>query len=210
MYVSRHISRLIQYRQILVKFDELGLKTVFSYNIGKEAGVTAEQVRKDFSRFGIKGNKKGGYGVNVLLFTINEIFRKDKLQKVVLVGLGHIGRALINYKGFRKNMIQIVAAFDIDPAKYRKKYDIQVYPLEMMNRVITDLGIRTAVVTVPERAAQEVVNQLVDAGVIGILNFTPVVLKVPGNVIISNIRIGNALETLIYEINKAEAGKSAH
>jgi len=207
MYVSRHISRLIQYRQILVKFEELGLKTVFSYNIGREAGVTAAQVRKDFSRFGIKGNKKGGYEVNVLLITINEIFRKDKLQKVVLVGLGHIGRALINYKGFQRNMIQIVAAFDIDPAKYRKKYDIQVYPLEMLNRVVTDLGIRTAVVTVPERAAQEVVNQLVDAGVIGILNFTPAVLKVPGNVIISNIRIGNALETLIYEINKTEAGK---
>jgi len=210
VYVSRHISRLILYRQILVKFDELGIKTVFSYNIGRETGVTAVQVRKDFSRFGIKGNKKGGYEVNVLLFTINEIFRKDKLQKVVLVGLGHIGRALINYKGFRKNMIQIVAAFDIDPAKYRKKYDIQVYPLEMLKRVVTDLGIKTAVVTVPERAAQEVVNQLVDAGIIGILNFTPVVLKVPENVIISNVRIGNALETLIYEINRTEAGKSDH
>jgi len=210
VYVSRHISRLILYRQILVKFDELGLTTVFSYNIGRETGVTAVQVRKDFSRFGIKGNKKGGYEVNVLLFTINEIFRKDKLQKVVLVGLGHIGRALINYKGFRKNMIQIVAAFDIDPAKYRKKYDIQVYPLEMLKRVVTDLGIKTAVVTVPERAAQEVVNQLVDAGIIGILNFTPVVLKVPENVIISNVRIGNALETLIYEINRTEAGKSDH
>ena len=207
MYVSRHISRLIQYRQILVKFSELGLKTVFSYNIGREANVTAAQVRKDFSYFGIRGNKKGGYEVNVLLFTINEIFRKDKLQKVVLVGLGHIGRALINYKGFQRNMIQIVAAFDIDPAKYRKKYEIQVYPLEMLNRVVTDLGIRAAVVTVPERAAQEVVNQLVDAGVIGILNFTPAILKVPENVIISNIRIGNALETLIYEINKTEAGK---
>ena len=205
MTVSRHISRLIQYRQILTKLDELGLNTVFSYNIGKEAGVTAEQVRKDFSRFGIRGNKKGGYHVKELLFTINEIFRKDSLQRVVLVGLGHIGSALINYRGFSKNMIQIVAAFDIDPKKYKRKFPIRTYSTDMLERVVNDLGIRIAILAVPERAAQEAANQLVDAGIGGILNFTPAVLKVPARVLISNIRIGNALETLIYEINTQEA-----
>jgi redox-sensing transcriptional repressor len=199
MAISSNISRLLQYRQILINLNELGFETVFSYSLGKEAGVSAEQVRKDFSQFGIKGNKKGGYNINELLFTINGIFRKDELQKVILVGLGNIGNAMIQYKGFRKNMIQIVAAFDIDPAKYKRKYELPVYPLESLQEVVNDLGVRTAILAVPEREAQQVTTQLVQTGITGILNFTPAVLKVPQHVMVSNIRIGNALETLIYQ-----------
>jgi len=101
--------------------QELGFETVYSYNLGRETVVSPEQVRKGFSQFGIKGNKKGGYNINELLITIREIFRKDELQKVIVVGTGNIGNAVLQYKGFQKNMIELVAAFDIDPAKYRKK-----------------------------------------------------------------------------------------
>ena len=198
MSTGSNISRLLQYRQVLINLNELGFETVFSYSLGKEAGVSAEQVRKDFSQFGIKGKKKGGYNINELIFTINEIFRKDEIQKVILVGLGNIGNAMIQYKGFRKNMIQIVAAFDIDPAKYKRKYEIPVYPLESLQDVVDEMGIKIAILAVPEREAQQVVTLLVQTGIIGILNFTPAVLKVPSHVMTSNIRIGNALETLIY------------
>jgi redox-sensing transcriptional repressor len=206
MSISNNISRLLQYRQVLINLSELGFETVFSYSLGKEAGVSAEKVRKDFSQFGIKGNKKGGYNINELLFTINGIFRKDELQKVILVGLGNIGNAMLQYKAFRKNMIQIVAAFDIDPAKYKKKYELPVYPLENLQEVSGNLNVRTAILAIPEREAQQVTIQLVQAGITGILNFTPAVLKVPQNVMVSNIRIGNELEKLIYHSYFREKG----
>ena len=91
MAISKNINRLLGYRSLLVKMQDLGFETVYSYNLGKEAGVSPEQVRKDFSQFGIKGKKKGGYNVIELLFTINNIFRNDELQNVILVGLGNIG-----------------------------------------------------------------------------------------------------------------------
>lgn len=207
MSTDNNINRLLQYRQVLIHLNELGFETVFSYSLGKEAGVSAEQVRKDFSQFGIKGKKKGGYNINELIFTINEIFRKDEMQKVILAGLGNIGNAMIQYKGFRKNMIQIVAAFDIDPAKYKHKYDIPVYPLESLQEVVNEIGVKIAILAVPEREAQQVTTLLVQTGIIGILNFTPAILKAPSHVLIRNIRISNELETLIYHTCFREEGE---
>jgi redox-sensing transcriptional repressor len=195
---SKNINRLLLYRLVLVRLKELGFGTIYSYNLGREAGVTAEQVRKDFSKFGIKGNRKGGYNIDELLGKINDIFHKDKLKKVILVGYGNIGAALINYKGFYRNMIMIVAAFDVDPSKYKKKTVVPVYPMVKLEEVITSLEVKTAILSVPGQVAQEVCSQLVNAGIIGILNFSPAILKAPSHVLIHNIQIGNALESLIY------------
>ena len=180
------------------RLRDLGFDTVFSYGLGKEAGVSPEQVRKDFSKFGIKGNRKGGYNIHELLDTISNIFHKNKLQKVILVGLGNIGTALIQYKGFEKNMIKIAAAFDIDPVKYKKKIEIPVCQMEQLNETLKSLKVKTAIIAVPQQAAQEVCAQLVEAGIIGILNFSPTILKVPDYVYVYNIQIGNALESVIY------------
>lgn len=178
--------------------QELGFETVYSYNLGRETVVSPEQVRKDFSQFGIKGNKKGGYNINELLITIREIFRKDELQKVIVVGTGNIGNAVLQYKGFQKNMIELVAAFDIDPAKYRKKLPVPVYSLDKMQKVVSDLNVKTAILSVPEQVAQDVANLLIESGITGILSFAPTVLKVPPHITINNICIGQELESLIY------------
>ncbi len=199
MFVSRNITRLLRYRNSLKRMQELGFETVYSYNLGKETGVSPEQVRKDFSQFGIKGKKKGGYNINELLFTISDIFRKDELQKVIVVGTGNLGNAVLQYKGFLKNMIQIVAAFDIDPAKYKKKQTIPVYPLEKLPKICQELYIKTAILTVPESVAQEVANIMIKAGIKGILSFAPVVLKVPPHITIKTICIVHELESLIYQ-----------
>ena len=195
---GRNIKRLLRYRNSLRKMQELGFETVYSYNLGRETAVSPEQVRKDFSQFGIKGNKKGGYNINELLVTISDIFRKDELQKVIVVGAGNIGNAILQYKGFQKYMIQVVAAFDIDPAKTRKKQSIPVYPLDRLPKVCREFGIKTAIVTVPERVAQDVANLLIEAGIKGILNFAPTILKVPSHITVNNICIGHELESLIY------------
>ena len=198
MVINKNITRLLRYRNSLRRMQELGFETVYSYNLGRETGVSPEQVRKDFSQFGIKGNKKGGYNINELLVTIREIFRKDKLQKVIVVGVGNIGNAVLQYKGFQKNMIEIVAAFDIDPTKYKKKLAVPVYSLDKLPRIVKQLDVKTAILTVPESVAQDVTNLLIESGILGILCFAPTVLKVPPHITINNICIGHALESLIY------------
>lgn len=202
MVVGKNIIRLLRYRMDLIRMQELGVDTTYSYNLARDIGVTPEQVRKDFSQFGIKGKRKGGYNINELLFTINGIFRKDELQRVILVGLGNIGNAVMKYRGFGRIMIQIVAGFDIDPAKYKKKYPIPVYSLEKLEEVIKDMGIMTAVLAVPASVTQEVSNRLVAAGIKGILCFAPVHLKVPPHVTINTICISHELEYLIYKTLK--------
>jgi redox-sensing transcriptional repressor len=199
MIISKNITRLLRYRSVLLKMQELGFETIYSYSLGREAGVSPEQVRKDFSQFGIKGKKKGGYKIIELIFTINNIFRKDELQHVILVGMGNIGNAMLQYRGFKHRAIQIVAAFDIDPAKYKKKYPIPVYPMDQLGSVVTDLDVKTAIVAVPERAAQEVCDLLVNAGILGILSFAPILLKAPSHITINNISISHELESLIYQ-----------
>ncbi len=199
MNIGKNIIRLLRYRMVLIKMQDLGIDTTYSYNIGQEIGVTPEQVRKDFSKSGIKGKRKGGYNVNELLFTINDIFRKNEVQHIILVGLGNIGNAMRQYRGFRKIMIQIVAGYDIDPVKYKKKYSIPVYPMEKMEEVVQELGISTAVMAVPVQVAQEVCNQLVGSGIKGILCFAPVHLKIPSHVTINTICISHELEYLLYK-----------
>ena len=199
MAINKNVSRLLRYRSLLLKMQDLGFETIYSYNLGKEAGVSPEQVRKDFSQFGIKGKKKGGYNVIELLFTINNIFRKDELQNVILVGQGNIGNAMLQYRGFKNRMIKIVASFDIDPSKYRKKCPVPCYPMEELGSVVADLGVKTAIVAVPDRAVQEVCNQLIEVGILGILSFAPTIIKAPPHITINNISISHELELLIYQ-----------
>lgn len=198
MGVNKNITRLLRYRNSLRKMQELGFEIVYSYNLGRETGVSPEQVRKDFSQFGIKGKKKGGYNINELLITIRGIFRKDELQKVIVVGTGNIGKAVLQYKGFQKNMIEIVAAFDIDPTKFKKKLTVPVYSLDKLQKIVGELEVKTAILTVPEQVAQNACNLLIESGITGILNFAPVVLKVPSHITITNMCIGHELESLIY------------
>jgi redox-sensing transcriptional repressor len=199
MVLRKNVSRLLRYRSLLLKMQDLGFETVYSYNLGKEAGVSPEQVRKDFSQFGIKGKKKGGYNINELLFTINNIFRKDEVQHVILVGLGNIGTAIQQYRGFKHRMIHIVATFDIDPSKTRNKCRIPCHPMEDLEFVVRDHAVKTAIVAVPERAVKEVCDQLINVGIVGILSFSPTVIKSPPGVIIHNISISHELESLIYQ-----------
>jgi redox-sensing transcriptional repressor len=117
MINKKCILRLLRYKNALHRFDGLGFVKIFSDNLADAVGVTASQVRKDFSLFGISGNKRGGYQIDALLEKLNGLMGKNETQKVVIVGGGHIGTALMKYKGFEKEGIKIVACFDIDPTK---------------------------------------------------------------------------------------------
>src|SRR4030042_5202383 len=121
------IIRLSKYKNSLKKLKSFGFKKVFSDNIADSIGVTPSQVRKDFSVFGIPGNKKGGYTVDELIEELNKILGKNEINKIIVAGAGNLGTALIKYEIFRKEGIQIVAGFDIDPERIDENSSIPIY-----------------------------------------------------------------------------------
>lgn len=200
--IRNDLKRLFTYRICLIGFKRKGFERIFSYNLGEEAGVSADQVRKDFSVFKIKGNKKSGYNINELLKAIDDIFKYRHNQYVILVGMGNVGRALIQYKRFMLRKMVIVASFDIDPSKQSKRFGIPVLPMDMMSEIINRFHVKVAILAVPEISAQDAADRLVENGIVGILNFAPVILKVPDNVIVNNINLCDELESVIYYTQK--------
>lgn len=201
------IIRLSRYKNALYRLQALGFVKVFSDNLADSVGSTASQVRKDFSLFGISGNKKGGYQINALLEKLNSILGKDQLQKVIVIGAGHIGSALMRYRGFEKEGIRIVAGFDIDPAKINRNNTVPVLPLEEVKAYIKSQGIKIAILAVPDIAAQQAADLISAAGIKGILNFAPLGLKNTEGCIINNVNLEIELENLIYFVNVTEKTK---
>ncbi|MEJ5258824.1 MAG: redox-sensing transcriptional repressor Rex [Anaerohalosphaeraceae bacterium] len=195
------IIRLSRYKSALQRLKALGFVKVFSGNLADAAGVTSSQVRKDFSLFGITGNRRGGYSVDELIAKILEILGKNELQRVVLVGAGNIGTALMRYKGFESGGIKIVAAFDIDPEKIHRQSDPPVLPLEEFADFVKQNSIRVGILSVPDVAAHHVSELMIRSGIMGILNFAPIQLRGAERVIINNINLEVELENLIYFVN---------
>ena len=198
------IIRLSRYRNVLMRLRALNFVKVFSENLADAARVTAVQVRKDFSIFGISGNKRGGYLIDELITKISAILGKDKVQKFIVVGIGNIGHALLNYPGFRKNEIELVAGFDIDAKKHNREAEIPILPLEEIVNFARENQIKFGVISVPDFAAQEVLELMLQAGIKGVLNFAPICLREPQNCVIRNINLETELENIIYFANFAE------
>ncbi len=202
MTIQNRINRLLSYKHLLNRFKSLGLVRVFSDNIADPLGVSASLVRKDFGLFGISGSQKGGYGIDDVLEKINEILGSNEVQRVIVVGVGRIGEALMSYNGFHKDGIKIVAGFDIDLKKIRKNGDVPIKPIEEMDEFIRENNISVAIMTVPDIAAQQTLETLKRADIKGILNFTPVKFKSTEEITINNFNIENELVNLIYFVNK--------
>lgn len=198
------ILRLSRYKNALKRLKALGFVKVFSGNLADAAGVTSSQVRKDFSLFGITGNRRGGYKVDELINRIREILGKNEIQKVVIVGVGNIGNALLRYKGFETDGIRVVAGFDIDPSKYQRHAEVPILPLEEFSSFVQENEIKVGILAVPDVAAHHVSEIMIAAGIKGILNFAPIQLRGADDVIISNINLEVELENLIYFVNAAD------
>ena len=180
----------------------MGVEKVFSYTLANETGVTPDQVRKDFSEFGIKGNKRGGYKINELLDIMENLFHRNKDHNIVLIGMGNLGLALSKYSKFVQRNMNIVATFDIDPFKQKIRSDITIYSMSRLKEIIDRFRVKVAILAVPEISAQEVADDLVRHGIKGIVNFAPVLLKVPSDIIINNVNLSDELESVIYYVHK--------
>jgi redox-sensing transcriptional repressor len=193
------IYRLSIYLRCLARLRENGIGMVSSEALAKAAGVKSTQLRKDLACFGTFGTRGLGYDVAELSQKIADELGTSRLQPVILVGAGHLGLALLSYRGFEKEGFEIVAAFDAEPGRKREKEIKQpIYGMDELAPFVKQQNVKMAVLTVPAAAAQEVANRLVQAGITGILNFSPIVLSVPERVMVNNVNLAIELENLSY------------
>jgi len=195
------IYRLSLYLRCLVRLKDNNLRTVSSETLAKVAGVKPTQLRKDLTYLGQFGTRGLGYDVAGLAKMISDELGTTSLQPVILVGVGHLGLALLSYRGFEKEGFELVAAFDIDPDRRREKQIPQpILEMAVLPEFVGQHKIKMAILTVPATVAQEVANLLVECGVMGVLNFAPIVLHVPPQVMVNNVNLAIELENLSYFI----------
>ena len=197
---KKTIYRLSLYLRCLQRLRENEVETVSSEALAKAAGVKSTQLRKDLAYFGQFGTRGLGYNVDMLIGVIDEVLGTTNLQPVVLVGVGNLGKALLRYKGFNKEGFEFVAAFDLDPAKAKVGVEnaIPIHRNDELKKFVRSNGVKLAILAVPAQVAQGVANDLVDAGVQAILNFSPTVLEVPEDVMVNSVDLAVELENLSY------------
>lgn len=194
------IYRLLNYKNLLNRLKGIGFVKVFSDNIADTLEISPSLVRKDFREFGIRGAQKGGYSIESVLQKINQVLGIDKKHKVVIIGAGRIGQALMNFPGFSKDGINIIAVFDTDPDKINEETLVPVFHIKALPEFIKKNGVKLAILAVPENAAMGCLDVLETSGVKGILNFTSMNLK-SSKTVINNVNIGNEIENLIFTIS---------
>src|SRR5215831_7099719 len=197
------VYRLSVYLRCLARLKDKNIQTVSSEALAKVAGVKPTQLRKDLTYFGQFGTRGLGYDVAELSKMISDELGTTRLQPVILVGVGHLGLALISYRGFEKEGFEIVAGFDLEPQRPRDKQVKQpILGMEELPDFVRENKIRMSILTVPAAVAQEVANILVGAGIMGILNFSPIVVDVPEEVMVNNVNLAIELENLSYFIQE--------
>jgi redox-sensing transcriptional repressor len=195
------VYRLSLYYRVLERLNQNRIETVSSDALAKAAGVKPTQLRKDLTYFGQFGTRGLGYKVESLLAKLTGVLRTTRFQPVILVGAGNLGSALLRYDGFAKEGFEIVAAFDSRPECVKTdNCKVPIQPVEQMKEFVREHGIKLAILAVPGVAAQEVTNQLVEAGIQAILNFSPLILQVPADVVVNNVNLAIELENLTYFI----------
>lgn len=195
------VARLSLYLRELQHLVRSGHSTISSSQLGQRLGFSDAQVRKDLAYFGHFGYPGIGYRCPELIEAIRGILGTDRIWTVAMVGVGNLGQALLGYRGFASQGFRVVAAFDADPAKANRKVEgIPVYPLERLTQIVRDEEITLGLIAVPAAAAQGVADQLVEAGVIGILNFAPVTLSLPESVSLVGVDLATELEQLCFSV----------
>jgi redox-sensing transcriptional repressor len=188
------IRRLSRYKTVVKKLKSLGFVKVFSDNLGDSLGISSSLVRKDFATFGITGNKRGGYQVDELLEKLYQILGKNKPQKIIIVGCGKIGTALIDYNNFKQDGIKVIAGFDVAHEVINPEASVPIYDINDLPEFIKAEGIQVGILAVPESAAPSILDMMIAAGIRGVLNFAPIQLKGPDHCVIHNINIRMEIE----------------
>lgn len=195
------VRRLSLYLRFLEDFEEQGMETVSSEELASRGGTTSAQVRKDLSFFGSFGKRGLGYSVAELVRRLREILGLGRTYRVAMIGAGKIGSALVQYRGFRQRGFDIVAIFDADAHKVGRNWNgLAVKDVKELESELRKQAVDIAVIVTPADAAQAVADKVVALGVKAILNFAPIQLMVPDDVVVKTVNLALELETLSYAL----------
>lgn len=199
------VRRLSAYLRFLEDFEHRGLSTISSEELARRGGTTSAQVRKDLSFFGSFGKRGLGYSVPELAGRLREILGLGRDWRVVIVGAGKIGAALVQYRGFRSRGFNILAAYDNNPTKIGHKLEgIPVRDIEQLERDVQREHPDIVVLTVPAEQAQSMLDRVVKAGIKAILNFAPTQLQAPADVTVKTVNMAMELEGLSFALTNRD------
>ena len=199
-------KRLPLYYRYLKYLFSSGKKKVSSADLREAVKIDSATIRRDFSYFGALGKRGYGYDVEDLMNFFSKQLNQEQLTNVALVGIGHLGRALLNYNFQGQNSIRISAGFDIDEEIVNTIYQgVPIYHRDELKEQIRAQQFEVAIIAVPGPGAQEIADDLAEAGVKGIMNFTPLRLSVPESVRILNVDLSNELQSLIYFVQYSDS-----
>lgn len=197
------IRRLPIYVRTLQSLLDQEQPSVSSEELARMIDVTAAQIRRDLSYFGKFGKQGKGYDVAYLCDTIERILKLDRTWGMVLCGMGKLGHAIANYRGFRRSSFNITGLFDTDPTAVGQVVnDIPIRPMTDLVETIREGRIRVGIIATPRKNAQETADLLVAGGVEAILNYAPVILRVPPHVTVREIDPVSALQSMTYYISE--------
>ncbi|RIM15307.1 redox-sensing transcriptional repressor Rex [Staphylococcus chromogenes] len=193
------LKRLPLYYRFVNSLKAKGVSRVNSKEISEGLNIDSATIRRDFSYFGELGKKGYGYNIESLLEFFKSELSDSDIIKIGLVGVGHLGKALISYNFSIHDDMTITEAFDIDEKLFGQQFgEVTIKSMDEMKQVIQDQGIEVIIIATPVKVAQSVTDQLVDAGVKGILNFTASPVHVPNDVQVHQIDLGVELQSLIF------------
>ncbi len=193
------VERLSLYRRALEELSHEKIQYVHSHRLAALTGVTPAQLRRDLATFGSFGNISRGYDVRQMSATISRIVGTDEVQNLALVGVGHLGRALLSYKGFEERGFHVAAAFDADPDKAGRVFaGRRCYSMDDLEEVISTLNVRILVLASHPQGLQDAIDRAAAAGVRCFLNFVPKITSVPDGCFIEQIDISAKLEKLSF------------
>lgn len=197
-------KRLSLYYRIFKRFNAENIEKASSKQIADAIGIDSATVRRDFSYFGELGRRGFGYDIKKLMHFFADILHDTSTTNVLLVGVGNIGRALLHYRFHERNKMRIAMAFDRDDNEQvgtTTADGIPIYAISTIKERIKDTDIKTAILTVPSTEAQDVANLLVEAGIKGILCFSPRHLSLPKGIVAQYVDLTSELQTLLYFMN---------
>jgi redox-sensing transcriptional repressor len=193
------VGRLSLYLRSVEGLEREGVAKVSSSQLGDSLGVSDAQVRKDFASLGSLGQPGIGYPIHELIAAIRRALGIDREWSVAVVGVGNLARALLRYRGFAQRGFRIVSLFDVDPVKIGQLVEgIEIRPLEELPRSVSATGAELGVIAVPAEAAQHVADALVAAGIRGVLNFAPAIVRLPAGVSLVAVDLTVQLEQLAF------------
>ena len=193
------VGRLPRYLQALIGLAEEGTGVVSSDELAAAAGVTSAKVRKDLSHLGSYGTRGVGYDVAYLIHQIRRELGLTQDWGIAIVGIGNLGHALANYRGFAARGFRVAALLDVDQTKIGERIgDLEVAHIDRLPELVRDRRIAIAIVATPATAADEVVEKIVAAGIRSILNFAPAPVTAPTGVSVRSVDLAVELQILAY------------